>query len=101
MEILEVVVWVVWIIWGSLWGAFFIASLVWCRRWDRVAVGNLIFHLVGGVVGNLIFWAITGELDRVVGLFVVWYYSYEFVWHPLTHPPSPQLIELRKRFQKN
>ena len=101
MEILEVVVWVVWIIWGSLWGAFFVASLVWCRRSDRVAVGNLIFHLVGGIVGNLIFWAISGSLDRVLGLLIVWYYSYKFVWHPLTNPPSGRLIEFRKRFSKN
>ena len=101
MEILEVVVWVVWIIWGSLWSSFFIASLVWCRRWDRVAVGNLIFHLMCGIIGNLIFWAISDNPDRVLGLVIVWYYSYEFIWHPLTHPPSPDLIEFRKRFSKN
>ena len=84
MEVLQVVVLVVWIVWGSLWGAFFIGLLIFCRRWDRVAIGNLIFHLVGGIIGNLIFWAITGDLDRVVGFFIVWYYSYEFNWRPLT-----------------
>ena len=101
MEILEVVVWVVWIIWCSLWGAFFITLLVFCRRWDRVAIGNLIFHLVGGIVGNLIFWAISGSLERVLGLLIVWYYSYEFVWHALTNPPSRRLSEFRKRFSND
>lgn len=72
-----------WIVWDVLWLAFTFALLRGCRRWDRVSVGNLIFHLVAGLIANLLFWAAWVDSSRVLGLLIVYYYSYEFMWHPI------------------
>ncbi len=45
---------------------------------------NMTFHLAAGIIGNLIFWAVLGSMHRILGLLIVWYYSYEFIWRPLT-----------------
>ena len=79
MEILHIA----WFSWSALWGTFIVSVIVVNSTWDRIAINNLIFHVVAGVVCNLFFWSVSLELNRMLGLLIVWYYSYEFVWHPM------------------
>jgi len=96
MEVLRIA----WFIWSALWGVFIVSLIIFVSRWDRVATGNLIFHIVAGAICNLIFWSIIMDAHRALGLLIVSYYSYEFVWRPLTSP-SRHFSHLKERLSND
>ena len=93
---------VAWIIWTALWILFIITLLIFVLRWDRAAVGNLIFHLAAGVLVAFMFWAGwydwygSGGAAWGLGFWIVLVYSYEFVWRPLTNR-TRRLSQFKKR----
>ncbi|MEE8262801.1 MAG: hypothetical protein V3R83_10100, partial [Gammaproteobacteria bacterium] len=75
-----------WWLWTAAWALFMAGLIIFVRDWDRVVIGNLVFHLCAGILANALFW--TGwydwydlrELAWGLGWWIVLIYTSEFVY---------------------